>query len=102
MKENEKINLKRLIQNGGLQVSSDMDEETAIKIVNQFMTIAKSNGLTTRQAQTIFQICSEYVLDYAFIENPCECINRQNLISIVNECIEQAFIGGLKKYVESN
>lgn len=67
MKENEKINLKRLIQNEGLQISSDMDEETAIKIVNQFMTITKSNGLTIRQAQMMFRICSEYVLDYVSV-----------------------------------
>lgn len=67
MKENEKINLKRLIQNEGLQISSDMDEETAIKIVNQFMTITKSSGLTIRQAQMMFRICSEYVLDYVSV-----------------------------------
>ena len=64
---NEKTNFQRIIQNAGLQITSDMSEAVVEQIVNQFMTIAKANGLTIRQAQKIFRICSEYVLDCTLV-----------------------------------
>lgn len=63
----EKTNLQRIIQNAELQITSDMDEVVVEQVVNQLMTITKVNGLTVRQSQSIFQICSEYVLDCTLV-----------------------------------
>lgn len=35
-------------------------------IVEEFVDLAKVKGLTIRQAQTLFSVCSEYILDRKF------------------------------------
>lgn len=43
-----------------------MDSDKFYSIVNEFVDLVKIKGLTIRQAQTLFYVCSEYILDTKF------------------------------------
>lgn len=40
-----------------------VDEDVFLDYVEEMINLAKTKGLTVRQAQILFQVCVEYVLD---------------------------------------
>lgn len=43
-----------------------IDSDKFYSLVSEFVDLAKIKGLTIRQAQTLFYVCSEYILDTKF------------------------------------
>ncbi len=44
-------------------IPKNMNEDEFIAIVKTMVDLAKIKGLTVRQAQILFSVCAEYVLD---------------------------------------
>lgn len=44
-----------------------IDDDKFYSLIKEFSDLAKVKGLTVRQAQTLFYVCAEYVLDKKFI-----------------------------------
>lgn len=48
------------------KIPHGMNSEIFYSIVKEFVDLVKIKGLTIRQAQTLFNVCSEYILDTKF------------------------------------
>lgn len=54
-------------QNGvSYKVPYGIDLDKFYSLVNEFVDLVKIKGLTIRQAQILFHVCSEYILDTKF------------------------------------
>lgn len=65
----EMIADKHFVTDNGLsyKIPYGIDANEFYAIVKEYVELAKVKGLTTRQAQILFHVCSEYVLDRKFI-----------------------------------
>lgn len=67
MSEQERINLDYIIAKFAVQEPVNIDKEQLRSQVKEMINLAKIKGLTVRQAQLLFQICSEYILESTLI-----------------------------------
>ncbi len=49
------------------QIPKGVDEDEFMSYVKEFVALAKIKGLTVRQAQILFQVCSEYIFDCTLV-----------------------------------
>lgn len=62
------LNLSTNVCDNGVsyKIPHGIDSDKFYSIVKEFIDLAKIKGLTIRQAQTLFHVCSEYILDTKF------------------------------------
>ena len=49
------------------KIPKGIDSDKFYSLVKEFSDLVKVKGLTVRQAQALFYVCAEYVLDQKFV-----------------------------------